>query len=337
MGNIKTTLRPVAISKVMINFAINEGIDLETCLFGTNISEHKLNDGSALIEVEQEMRLIENLMLALPDISVLGFRIGLCYNIATFGIWGFSLRTCRTLRDALQVALRFLPLSTAYCEISSHEHNGLFSLRMHPQSIPSHLRQFLLERDMAASIVLVKELSLNEIQSVVAEFTETNSDDDNFIETICAAKPRFNNSYNAITIPSKYIDKPLSTYDANLTHMLAEQCSRQLRQRQAGAVADCVRQQILGALGLTASLEDVASSLSLSSRTLRRKLDQEKTSFRALLEEERKQMAFQLLTSSDMKIDDLAAHLGYTDTRSFTRAFQRWSDCSPGDYRKSKL
>ena len=121
MGNIKTTLRPVAISKVMINFAINEGIDLETCLFGTNISEHKLNDGSALIEVEQEMRLIENIMLALPDISVLGFRIGLCYNIATFGIWGFSLRTCRTLRDALQVALRFLPLSTAYCEISSHE------------------------------------------------------------------------------------------------------------------------------------------------------------------------------------------------------------------------
>lgn len=337
MGNIKTTLRPVAISKVMINFAINEGIDLETCLLGTNISEHNLNDGNALIEVEQEMRLIENLMLALPDISVLGFRIGLCYNIATFGIWGFSLRTCRTLRDALQVALRFLPLSTAYCEISSYEHNDYFSLLMDPQSIPSHLRQFLLERDMAASIVLVKELSLNEIQSVVAEFTETSSDDDNFIEAICAAKPRFNNSYNAITIPSKYIDKPLSTYDAELALMLTEQCSRQLRQRQTGATTERVRQQILGDLGLTASLENVASALALSGRTLRRKLDQEKTSFRALLEEERKQMAFQLLTNSDVKIDDLAAHLGYTDTRSFTRAFQRWSDISPSEYRKSRV
>lgn len=336
MGNIKTILRPVAISKVMINFAINEGVDLETCLLGTAISEHQLNDGSALIEPEQEMRLIENLMLALPDISVLGFRIGLCYNIATFGIWGFSLRTCRTLRDALQIALRFLPLSTAYCEISPFEQDGAFSLQMNPQGIPSHLRQFLLERDMAASIVLVKELSLNEIQSVVAEFTESTSDDTRFIERICGAKPTFQNTYNAITIPNKYLDKPLSTYDATLASMLTEQCSRQLRERQTGGTAERVRQHILGDLGLTASLEDVASALAFSSRTLRRKLDQEKTSFRGLVEEERKQMAFQLLTNSDIKLDELAAHLGYTDTRSFTRAFQRWSSYSPGHYRQSK-
>ena len=75
--------------------------------------------------------------------------------------------------------------------------------------------------------------------------------------------------------------------------------------------------------------------MAISSRTLRRKLDTENTSFRAVVEEERKQMAFQLLTDSDMKIDELAAHLGYTDTSSFTRAFRRWSDCSPRDYRQS--
>jgi AraC-like DNA-binding protein len=337
MGNIKTTLRPVAISKVMINFAINEGVDLETCLLGTAISEQQLNDGSALIEPEQEMRLIENLMLALPDIPVLGFRIGLCYNIATFGIWGFSLRTCRTLRDALQVALRFLPLSTAYCEITPFEQDGAFSLRMNPQSIPCHLRQFLLERDMAASIVLVKELSLNEIQSVVAEFTEPTSEDTRFIENACAAQATFQNTYNAVTIPSKYLDKPLSTYDATLAIMLTEQCARQLRKRQTDGTVERVRRHILGDLGLTASLEDVAFALALSSRTLRRKLDQEKTSFRGLVEEERKQMAFQLLTDTNMKLDELAAHLGYTDTRSFTRAFQRWSDCSPKHYRQANI
>ena len=335
MGNTQSTRRPVAISKVMINFAKNHGVDTETCLFGTDISEHSLNDGAVLIEREQEMRLIENIMLALPNIPALGFKIGLCYNIATFGIWGFSLRTCRTLRDALNTALRFLPLSTAYCEINAFEEGGYFGLLMNPQSIPSHLREFLLERDMAASIIIIKELSLNEIQTMQTEFTTLDTTNSVYIESVCGVKPLYQSRRNAIRVPIKYIDKPQPTYDANLARLLSDQCARQLRQRQTGGIRDSVRNQILGDLGLMASLDDVASAINLSSRTLRRKLDNESTSFRALVEEERKQMASQLLISSDMKIDELAAHLGYTDTSSFTRAFRRWSDCSPRDYRLS--
>jgi AraC-like DNA-binding protein len=336
MGDNSNTLRPVAISKVMINFAANHGVDLETCLFGTNIPEHSLNDGGALIEREQEMQLIENLLLALPNEPALGFKIGLCYNIATFGIWGFSLRTCRTLRDALQTALRFLPLSTAYCEITAFEQDGYFGLQMNPQSIPAHLRQFLLERDMAASIALAKELSLNEIQKVETAFTGAPLADASYIESACGTPPRYQSTYNSIRIPLQYVDKPQPTYDANLARMLEDQCSRQLRQRQSGGIQDRVRQQILGKLGLMASLDDVAAALTLSSRTLRRKLDKEDTSFRAVVEDERKQMAFQLLRESDMKLDELAAHLGYTDTSSFTRAFRRWSDCSPKEYRQRR-
>jgi AraC-like DNA-binding protein len=75
--------------------------------------------------------------------------------------------------------------------------------------------------------------------------------------------------------------------------------------------------------------------LALSPRSLRRKLDQEGTSFRKLLEEERRQLALQLLKNSAMKLDELAIHLGYTDTASFTRAFRRWMHCSPGEYRRT--
>ncbi|CAA0111295.1 putative HTH-type transcriptional regulator [Zhongshania aliphaticivorans] len=335
MGNTRNLLRPVAISKVMINFATNEGVDLDTCLLGSGITEDMLNDGSALIETEQEMRLIENLMLALPHIPTLGFRMGLSYSIATFGIWGFTLRTCRTLQDALHTALRFLPLSTAYCELSSFKQDGYFYLQMDPQSIPSHLRQFLLERDMAASIAIVKELSLNEVQSINIEFTGAPIEETEFIAATCNTTPRFQSTMNALKLPSKYADKPLPTYDSNLARMLTDQCARQLRQRQSGGTAERVRQQILGNLGLSASLDDAAAALIMSSRTLRRKLDAEQTSFRAIVEEERKQMAYQLLTDSDMKLEELAAHLGYTDTSSFTRAFRRWNGGSPSDYRLS--
>ncbi|MCC2655254.1 MAG: AraC family transcriptional regulator [Panacagrimonas sp.] len=37
-----------------------------------------------------------------------------------------------------------------------------------------------------------------------------------------------------------------------------------------------------------------------------------------------------------MKLDEMALQLGYGDTASFTRAFRRWFDCAPGEYRKSR-
>src|SRR5690606_864296 len=109
---------PAAISEVMLNFAQRKGIDRQTCLLGTGISDVSLAKSEGLITRTQEMRLIENLMLALPDAGASGFELGLQYSLATFGVWGFALRTCKTLRDAIVLGIRYLPLSTAYCRIA---------------------------------------------------------------------------------------------------------------------------------------------------------------------------------------------------------------------------
>lgn len=329
-------LHPVAIAQVMINFAGTHGVDTETCLLGTGISEQQLSEGTTLIERSQEMRLIENIILALPDLPALGFRLGLQYSMSTFGIWGFALRTCRTLRDATTVALRYLPLSTAYCRLQTFEQADRFGVSMDPADIPAHLRQFLLERDMATGINLIRELSLTGVRIVAAEFTCEPPGYQDFIEEACGIAPAYNCPRNAILIASEDAEKALPTYDPHLVRLLDDQCRRQIQQRQVSGLSGQVRHQLLGNLGLVASLEEVAGALAMSARTLRRKLESEGTSFRALVEEERKQVALQLLAGSDMKLDELAIHLGYTDTASFTRAFRRWMGCSPGEYRRSQ-
>lgn len=335
MSKTDAILHPVAICQVMINFAANLGVDKETCLLGTGITDQDLFDGEALITRSQEMRLIENIILALPDEPALGFKLGLQYNLATFGIWGVALRTSRTLRDAAALAMRYIPLSTAYCRMHIVDEPGYFGVCMDPEPIPRHLRQFLLERDMATGINLMKELSLAGVNIVAAEFQGEPPDYVDLITETCGVQPVYYCDRNAMLVTSEDADQPLPTYDAHLVRLLDDQCRQQLRRRQTSGVAGQVRQQLLGPLGLVASLDEVAKSIAMSPRSLRRKLEQEGTSFRSLVEEERRQLAVKLLEGSEMKLDELAVHLGYTDTASFTRAFRRWMGCSPGEYRKN--
>ena len=168
-------LHPVAISQVMLNFAQRNGIDRQTCLLGTGILESELSSGEGLVTRTQEMRLIENLMLALPEVGASGFELGLQYNLATFGVWGFALRTCKTLREAVALGVRYLPLSTAYCRILLCEEEDAFGITFDPDPIPPHLRQFLLERDMATSLNLAREISLQGAEFKAIEFTDRKS------------------------------------------------------------------------------------------------------------------------------------------------------------------
>lgn len=334
MQHADEKLHPVAISQVMLNFALRNGIDQQTCLLGTGISENELSSGEGLVTRTQEMRLIENLMLALPEAGVGGFELGLQYNLATFGVWGFALRTCKTLRQAVALGLRYLPLSTAYCCITVCEDGEAFGVVFDPDPIPPHLRQFLLERDMATALNLVREITFQGVEFKGVEFTGEPDVSASAIESLCGIAPAFHASANRILVNRAGAGQPFPGYDPVLTRLLEQQCQQRMDTVENSGLAGKVRQKLLGELGLGATLNDMASELALSTRSLRRKLEQEGASYRDLVEEERRQLALQLLNTTTMKIEELAAHLGYTDAGSFVRAFRRWEGCSPSAYRE---
>jgi AraC-like DNA-binding protein len=334
MQNTDETLHPAVISEVMLNFAQRRGIDRQTCLLGTGVSDASLARGDGLITRTQEMRLIENLMLALPDTEASGFELGLQYSLATFGVWGFALRTCKTLRDAIVLGIRYLPLSTAYCRITLCEDQHTFGVMFDADSIPPHLRQFLLERDMATAINLVREITLHGVDFTAVEFFGVPEVSPEVVKGLCRVAPVFNAPTNRILVSREDAGKAFPGYEPALTRMLEQQCRQRMVAVDNTGITGKVRQKLLGDMGLGATLDDMASELALSSRSLRRKLEQEGSSYRELVEEERRQLALQLLENTNMKIEEVAAHLGYTDAGGFVRAFKRWMHCAPSEYRK---
>lgn len=334
---VEPFLHTLAITQVILHYAAEHGVDKETCLAGTQISPDLLGDADTLITPDQEMRLIENLILGLSDRPAAGFELGLCYTVATFGTWGFALRTSRNLREALERAVRYLPLSTAYCRFSIVAQGEMLEIRADPSDIPAPLRQFLLERDLGTAIQLIQELNLGGHPIRSLQLSGPTLPYAQQMQELCGLPISFGHPRNTLVLSQAVSQRPLPTYDEHLVRLLEDQCRQLLQRRQLDGIAGQVRQQLLGGMGLVTSLDDMAAALHLSTRSLRRKLDAERTSYRALVNDVRRQLADQLLRSTTMKIEELAAHLGYADTASFTRAFRRWHGLSPGQYRDQSV
>ena len=81
------------------------------------------------------------------------------------------------------------------------------------------------------------------------------------------------------------------------------------------------------------SENDVATSLHMTPRTMRRRLDEEGTHFRGIVEQLRYQTARQFLSTSQLDCVDIALLLGYSEASAFSRAFRRWSGQSPNAWR----
>ncbi|MBV1922231.1 MAG: AraC family transcriptional regulator [Pseudomonadales bacterium] len=83
------------------------------------------------------------------------------------------------------------------------------------------------------------------------------------------------------------------------------------------------------------TLTQICGSIHITERTLIRKLKDCNTSYKMILERERKDFAERLLNEARYTIHDIADILGYKESGNFCRAFKRWRGKSPADYRRN--
>ena len=82
------------------------------------------------------------------------------------------------------------------------------------------------------------------------------------------------------------------------------------------------------------SFTAVAESLHMSESSLRRRLQKENTSYQALKDEIRCDVAIDKLLNDNAKVADLAEYLGFTEPSSFVRSFKSWTGQTPKSYRE---
>lgn len=83
--------------------------------------------------------------------------------------------------------------------------------------------------------------------------------------------------------------------------------------------------------------ESVAFQLNTSTQTLRRRLKEEHTSFQAIKDQVRRDLAIYYLSENKYSINDIALKVGFTEPSTFHRAFKKWTGVTPGDYRAQEI
>ena len=106
-----------------------------------------------------------------------------------------------------------------------------------------------------------------------------------------------------------------------------------LQYRRDRLLVQRVRQALAAHPLQTHSAEALAALLAVSPRTLHRRLEDEGTSFRAVKDSLRRDMAIARLNSSRVPLAVLAGELGFSDSAAFQRAFKGWTGMPPGSYR----
>ncbi len=327
--------RSVVSVQLLARLGQERGLEMDACLRGTGITAASLSNPATEITAVQELQLIRNLVTGLGNPPGLGLDAGLRYHLSSYGIWGFAMLSSPDFRSAAEVAVRYLALSYAFVRYRLEARGRDLLIILDDSLVPDDLRQFLVERDFAAWANAAWEMRAGGFPAISAEFRFPLPDYAWRFDKLCGVRPSFNAPLNAVLLPAKDLDLPLPMANPHMARLCEEQCRQLLATRRVrSGVSGQIRDRLLRSPSEMPGIEAASAELHLSARSLRRRLDEEGTSYRALVDEVRHTLAEELLLSAHMKLAEIAERLGYTEPAAFISAFKRWKGMSPSAFRK---
>jgi len=147
---------------------------------------------------------------------------------------------------------------------------------------------------------------------------------------------QFNAPYSAVVMDEGILNQPMRQPDEQLLKTLENHADILMADISHKQPLPLQTKNVIRGLLLEGipRKEIVAKRLGLTERTLQRRLQQFDCSYQQILDEVRLDQAKELLSQTELSIQDIAAKLGFSEPRSFHRSFKNWLGITPGDFRE---
>ena len=157
-------------------------------------------------------------------------------------------------------------------------------------------------------------------------------------EQLLSIPVSFDQPHNQLLLPKTLLSCPVRTANRDGHEVFLQQCEEMLQDRnKIENTSAAVRRLLLQSAGDFPCVRQTAQRLNLSERTLRRRLEAETSTFRAIKEEVKNILALKYLANTQLTIAEVASLLDYTEAVNFRQAFMRWHGITPTQYRQQRL
>ena len=324
----------------LIHFAIRQGVAPEALYALTGLDDEALQDESLRVPAKV-YNAVANAAVAQGKDPSFGFHFGQYLNLSTAGLIVQISQTSGTVREALQHTCDFANLGCQAIPLRLEE--GTSEARMylspHPEweaTAPEPVRHTA-EGMLAFMWRAFRSLTLQQYPlHAVWVKGPANGREAEFAE-VFGIPVLFDQPEYAIFFKPEHVDAPVATRDFRLLQLLVQHAQQKLAELQANqAFVDTVRDAMLNLMAPEfPTLEQVADMLHLSVRTLQRRLGEEGTTYKALLDELRQTFAQRYLADKELSVSEVAYLLSYGEVSAFSRSFRRWTGQSPVQFRKT--
>lgn len=265
----------------------------------------------------------------------LGLLVGVHVNLQSLGIAGRLALNTRSVGAALQELIAYFALhdNGGVPSLAIHDATASYAYGLHTPGIRSAEQVY----DLSAVALrnVLRQLCGPQWRPDVVLLPRRRPADLQPYREILASPIRFDAVQCAVTFPARWLQQPLADADPVLYSLLKERAASVLAEQHPPLRTEVRRVVRLLLAGGECSRAAAAAQLGMHERTLGRRLQEAGTTFQALLDEARCELARQLLGSTRTPVARISTSLGYRDPTVFTRAFRRWTGVTPRQYRGS--
>jgi AraC-like DNA-binding protein len=326
----------VRLPRFIAQGAARFGLDPDDLLSEAGFREAELRDPDARIPIAKLRRLWAVIAQRVPDPAV-GLLLAENRVMRDLGLVSYTVRLAGTLEESLRRLARYSQIVAEDLVVALRRREDRAEIELERAFLYDPIRPPVDFR-LFALLSGFRIVTQRDLVPLEACFPYPAPADTATHRRLFRCPLLFGQKRPMIVLRGSDLNLPIATADETLLgylDRLAEQARQELSRDDT--TADGVRRVLWQEMADgSPAIGTVAARLGLSGRSLQRRLAEEGTSFKDVLDSFRRGVARHLLSERDVAVYEVAYLLGYSDPSAFHRAFRRWHGDSPRRFRSSR-
>lgn len=339
MDRTSTTLWPIPVQLVatVATELKQYGIEPDTLLEGTLVTEQDLFKTDKLLPYRLTQRILQR-AYKLSPIPHLGFSIADRQSPSGMGMLGYLINCCSSVAQAMDMTVKYHRVSSTLLHSQWYQAGEyLYWISIPPKDLENIL-PMIVEEEFYSLCRTVYLLTGQPFSPSEVHFQYPEPDYVALYHKIFNCPLFFSADENKVVMGASLLNRTILQANPLSVDAAERKCIEFLNNNPIlDDLVLSVRQLILDENNGSLNEQAVSNKLNITSRTLRNRLSRLGTSFQLELNTVKEKLAVNHLIKTDLKISQIAERMGYSDARSFRRAFKTWTGNTPLEFRNKNL